>query len=363
VVSSPPPSEDLSGYLYYHWKPLTCGGSACLGKVTETDTEVFKRETTDEDLTRSRVTYLAQTYLDQKTEIGVDVKDPAKDAALAPNTDVSGRIALEASLLSRLESEYFHETSHKVVTSEEQTHSLQTIVDFGSGYGFVQQCVYVKFKDTTVPCVVLASELRQRSDPFLSTSVTNLLNDPDANYDATFWDLASNLISITPEMRQSKNISKFNTFELPDVNFLYIDLVNIWEVDKRWTLPNVAGSTDRDSRMDAEPLPTCTDGYGSPHCIFRAPLTEVIWDSNWKPLYEYFDGKRHHFSTQHREEGINSQGGTILCYVAEDPHGDPNLLPVYSYEDSKFHDHRYTMIKDRSPWINERIIGYAYACP
>jgi hypothetical protein len=349
--SEAPEVAPISPHVYKHWEYLHCSGGPCFGKVTELDKTLYREEIMQNDLTRQKIEEMAARTLTITNSIGGDDK---------------GKLQRDAKLLSMLDAEYLHEYSRSVMTVEEHEHQISTEIDYDNTYGFIQDCISVKFDDMSAPVrVVLYSTLRRanpKSDPTIATYVRNVMTDPEIAIDHSFVELAMNFMrsdEITSEMKARQG--KFEVFTI-DGNYHNIARDPLYRFYTDRTEKNVAGHTYKDYAYGQVPTPSDLPGYRGDGVAFRCPAVMPVKSNvTWVPLYQYYDGANHQVSTN-PQDGVNHLPMTVLCFIATSGQGEADLIPVYKTTDTKFHTPLVsTSYPSGNPWAGPVLLGYAYA--
>jgi hypothetical protein len=210
----------LRPYVFYHFEYLCkdCAGTA----TTDKKLSLTKTFTSSETI-RNQIQTIA--HQDLKEDFGLD-----KDSA----------VKYELNLMSNLEKTFSREYATTITSSEEISEEIMQTLNFDKQYGFLQQCVKVKYVDEELECVPLHSDLEhlyEEGGGFhqgFANLIKVLVTDPDNLFDATILTLAQHLDfyadSLTADERREikERVGKFNEFSL-NHTFHNIEAVHIYE--------------------------------------------------------------------------------------------------------------------------------------
>lgn len=289
---------------------------------------------------RKQIQVLAQADLKSKVGWGEgDSKDKGSDGFKA---------SVELDLMSRLENTFAHEYVTTITTAEEMSEEIRQTINFDHEYGFIQQCVKVKFLDEEFECVPLHSELEHLYNTEgngMNKGFVNyikvILEDPDNFIDATIFTLAQHCdfyakYDAAQKQAVKERVGRFDEFFL---NHTYhnVEKFPIYEFHKSVANPpNVPGTAYQDYYYSRDPSAT-QPGYSSDGPKFSAPIS-VENPDEWEEVYLQWDQDNVH--KNHRLSFGDGNLGFVF-FVAKTPDVVKGLVPLCDSYDAKHFSHVY----------------------
>eukprot|EP00599_Poterioochromonas_sp_BG-1_P012386 CAMPEP_0173157512 /NCGR_PEP_ID=MMETSP1105-20130129/15660_1 /TAXON_ID=2985 /ORGANISM="Ochromonas sp., Strain BG-1" /LENGTH=268 /DNA_ID=CAMNT_0014074973 /DNA_START=893 /DNA_END=1699 /DNA_ORIENTATION=- len=250
--------------------------------------------------------------------------------------------------MSNLEKTFSREYATTITSSEEISEEIMQTLNFDKQYGFLQQCVKVKYVDEELECVPLHSDLEhlyEEGGGFhqgFANLIKVLVTDPDNLFDATILTLAQHLDfyadSLTADERREikERVGKFNEFSL-NHTFHNIEAVHIYEFDKEIkNPPGTPGTFYQDFYYSRDPSATKA-GYLPVGAKFAAPI--IVDNLNqWEPVYLQWDQ-----DNVHKNHRLSFGGGNsgLAFYVAKSADVAQGLVPLCDSYDAKHYSHVY----------------------